>query len=129
MNIGFCPRADRDNVDLFCSCLTFSPHSAQESMLAPQKYKGGQHGKTMLYSPPLSEFDMLATKLEAGESETLAQVGGPSVLLATEGSASMKIGGKEYELTEGGVFFVGYGKDIELRAGEKGLLMHTAFVE
>nr|POE54165.1 mannose-6-phosphate isomerase [Quercus suber] len=129
LNTGFCPRADRDNVDLFCSCLTFSPHSKDESMLPAQEYKGGKHGKTQLYSPPLSEFDMLATKLAAGENETLSAVSGPSILIATEGGASLKAGGKDYKLTEGGVFFIAHDQQIELEAGKDGLLMHTAFVE
>lgn len=129
LNTGFCPRASKGHVDLFCSCLSFTPHSAEESLLRPRAYKKSKEGKTQEYAPPLSEFNMLATSLEKGEKEVLEKAGGPSILIATKGSASMKAGGKTYELNEGGVFFVGQGVELEFEAGSEGLLMHTAFVE
>lgn len=127
LNTGFCPRAERNSADLFCSCLTFAPHSAEECMLRGDAYDGSK-GKTQVYKPPMSEFNMLLTKLGKGEKETLSAVDGPSILLATEGSAKLSAKGKTYELNEGNVFFVGRGTDIELESSE-GLLMHTAYVE
>lgn len=128
LNTGFCPRADRNSADLFCSCLTFAPHSAEECMLRGGSYKGSKSGKTQVYKPPMSEFNMLLTKLGKGDEETLAAVDGPSIVLATEGSAKLSAKGKTYDLTEGSVFFVAHGTEIELESSE-GLLMHTAYVE
>lgn len=128
LNTGFCPRAERNSIDLFCSCLTFTPHSPQECMLQPQAYQRSKHGKTSKFAPPISEFDMLQTELKAGEKESLGAVGGPSIVLATKGSAQMKAKGKSFELNEGAVFFVAPGVDLELESKD-GLLMHTAFVE
>lgn len=128
LNTGFCPRAERSNIDLFCEFLSFTPHSAEESMLKPKPYSRSKQGKTTLYAPPMSEFDMLQTQLKAGESETLGASGGPSILIASRGNALMKAGGKSYDLKEGFVYFVAPGSEIEL-SSKDGLLMHTAFVE
>lgn len=128
LNTGFCPRPDRNNVDLFTSTLSFNPHNPKDCMLASKPYPKSASGKTTLYMPALSEFDMLQTELKAGEKETLQPAGGPSILLATKGAASMKCNGKSYDLTEGKVFFVSHSVEIELDSKD-GLLMHTAFVE
>lgn len=128
LNTGFCPRAERNNIDLFLNCLTFTPHSAQEAILKPKSYGKSKNGKSTLYAPPLGEFDMLQTELKAGEKEVLAAVGGPSIILATKGSAKLTAKGKEYEVNEGAVYFIGQGTEIELQSKE-GVLLHTALVE
>ncbi|GAB7366850.1 hypothetical protein MBLNU230_g1021t1 [Neophaeotheca triangularis] len=128
LNTGFCPRPDRNNVDLFTSTLSFNPHNPKDCMLPTKPYQNSTNGKTTRYMPALSEFDMLQTTLQAGEKETLKAAGGPSILLATKGGASMKCNGTSYDLTEGKVFFVSHGVEIELDSKD-GLLMHTAFVE
>ncbi|KAK0266452.1 hypothetical protein LTR91_021646 [Friedmanniomyces endolithicus] len=129
LNTGFCPRSERDNVDLFISCLTFTPHSGEEAMLRPESFDRSKKHKTIRFAPPMSEFDMLQTTLKAGEKESLGAVKGPGILLATEGSAKMKANGMEVELKEGQVFFVAQGTALEFEAGEEGLLMHMAYVE
>lgn len=129
LNTGFCPRAERSNIDLFTKCLTFRPHSPEESMLRPKSYEKGRQGKTQLFAPPMSEFSMLQTKLQAAEREELGAVDGPSILIATKGSAKMDAAGTSVDLKEGQVWFVAHGVEIELVAGDDGLLMHTAFVE
>ncbi|KAK5175310.1 uncharacterized protein LTR77_000448 [Saxophila tyrrhenica] len=129
LNTGFCPRAERNSIDLFCECLTFTPHSAEESMLRPKGYEKGRQGKTQLYAPPMSEFNMLQTSLKGGEREELGAVDGPSILIATRGGAKLTANGSAVELHEGQVFFVAHGVEMELEAGKEGLLMHTAYVE
>ena len=69
LNTGFCPRADRDSVDLFSSSLLFKPHNVEDIMLASKPTDKGKHGKTVIYAPPMSEFDMLLTQLESGDTE------------------------------------------------------------
>ncbi|KAK4953146.1 hypothetical protein LTR10_008852 [Elasticomyces elasticus] len=129
LNSGFCPRSERDNVELFISCLTFTPHSAEEAMLRGQSFERSEKSKTLRFAPPLSEFDMLQTSLNGGEKESLGVIKGPGILLATEGSAKMKANDKEVELKEGQVFFVAQGTALEFEAGKEGLLMHMAYVE
>lgn len=98
-------------------------------MLRPNDYPGSRNGKSQLYAPPLSEFDMLQTKLEAGEEEVLQALGGPLVFVATKGNAMLKANGKVYEVREGSVFFVAHGTELELEGQGGGFMMHAAFVE
>ena len=69
INTGFCPRADRDDIELFSSSLTFNSHRAEEMLLESRPSPKGRNGKTVVYAPPLSEFSMLATMLQQGETE------------------------------------------------------------
>lgn len=128
LNTGFCPRADRDSVDMFCSVLTFTPHDPKEAMLSATEFEKSKHGKSKLYAPPLSEFSLYATTLSDGESETIAKVGGPSIMIVTEGEGTLKADGREYKLSEGYIFFIGQGVEIDFSA-TKALKAFTAFVE
>ena len=47
LNTGFCPRADRDSVELFTAALTFSLHSAKEVPLKSTTSRRGRNGKTV----------------------------------------------------------------------------------
>ena len=68
INTGFCPRADRDSVELFTNTMTFKPHNPKEALLPSKPSQKGRHGKTAVYAPPMSEFNMFVTNL--GECET-----------------------------------------------------------
>ncbi|KAF2130716.1 mannose-6-phosphate isomeras-like protein [Dothidotthia symphoricarpi CBS 119687] len=128
LNTGFCPRADRDSVDMFVNCLTFTPHAAEEALLPSQPFDRSKNGKTKMYAPPLSEFSMLASEVEAGEKETIGKLAGPSVMIVTEGQGALEVEGKTYELSAGYIFFVGHGVEIGIKATES-LKAFTAFVE
>ena len=128
LNTGFCPRADRNSVDMFTSCLTFMPHSAEECMLKPKPFERSKSGKTKVYAPPLSEFNVLAMELKEGEEESVGAIDGPSIFVVAGGEGSLRAGGKEYELKEGYIFFVGQGTEVEFKA-KKGLEVYTSYVE
>lgn len=128
LNTGFCPRADRDSVDTFCSVLTFTPHDAKEAILSSQKFDRSKNGKTKLYAPPLSEFSMLATTIGDGESETIGKLGGPTIMIVTEGEGTLKADGKEYKLSAGYIFFVAPSVELDFKA-TKQIKAFTAFVE
>lgn len=128
LNTGFCPSADRDSVDMFVSCLTFMPHDTDKALLKSQAFDRSKNGKTKLYAPPLSEFNMLATTVGGGESETIGKLGGPSIMVVTDGQGTLKADGKEYKLSEGYVFFIGHGVEFEIEA-TKTLKAFTAYVE
>jgi mannose-6-phosphate isomerase len=113
---------------MFCSVLTFTPHDAKEAILPSNSFDGSKNGKTKLYAPPLSEFSMLATTIGDGESEAIRKLGGPSIMIVTEGEGTMKADGKEYKLSEGYIFFIGQGVELEFKA-TKQLKMFTAFAE
>jgi mannose-6-phosphate isomerase len=128
LNTGFCPRADRDSVDMFVSCLTFNPHDAKECILPSKSFDKSKNGKSQLYAPPLSEFNMFATTLSDGESESIGEIGGPSVMIVTEGEGALKAEGKEHKLSAGYIFFIGQGTEIEFKA-TKALKAFTAYAE
>lgn len=128
LNTGFCPSAERDSAEDFCSVLTFAPHSPEQCMLPPKSYQRSEKGKTRVFQPPLSEFNVLETRLGPDETEVLGKVGA-SIVLATEGGATVKAGGKSFELEEGNTYFVSQGVSVDIKAKGQGLLMHTAYVE
>lgn len=128
LNTGFCPRADRDNVDAFVSVLSFEPHDAELAILPPKSYEGSKRGFSMVYAPPMSEFDMLKTSVPAGETEILAPVNGPSMVLCTKGEGELVVEGKKVEIKEGYVFFIRAGAEVEYKTGKE-LELYTAFVQ
>ncbi|KAJ6082487.1 hypothetical protein N7499_007361 [Penicillium canescens] len=129
INTGFCPAAERDSVELFGQALTFVPHSAQEALLPRKKSDKGMNGKTDVYAPPISEFNVLYTTLGAGEKETHKSILGPSLMIVTKGCGHMNIpGDKSVELKEGWVFFVGQGVALEF-ATDKGMAVYRAYAE
>lgn len=128
LNTGFCPRADRDSIDLFTAALTFSPKNANEAMLKPKSTDKGTKGHTKVLAPPMSEFDMLVTELASGQSETIKPLQGPGIMIVTGGKGALRAEDKEYEVKEGYVFFIGYNTQLELTA-ESSLETHLAFAE
>lgn len=128
LNTGFCPRAKRDDIELFTESLTFSPHNAKDCMLYAKESSKGRMGKTVDYAPPLSEFNMLKTTLHAGQEEIQEKIAGPSVLFATSGAGKMKAGGEHFDINEGYIFFAGQGVEIEF-SSEKGLEVYRAYAE
>ncbi|KAK2625813.1 hypothetical protein QTJ16_005125 [Diplocarpon rosae] len=128
LNTGFCPRADRDSTELFTAALTFSPRSADEALLKPQPSSKGTQGHTQVLAPPLSEFIILVTDLQAGEKETIQALDGPAILIVTRGKGILKAEGEETEVNEGYVFFVGHDTELEL-VSEKGLETYIAYAE
>ena len=128
LNTGFCPRAKRDNIELFTDALTFSPHNAEEVRLEATKSSKGKMGKTVDYAPPMSEFNMLKTNLDSGEEEVQEKISGPSILFATSGAGKMKAATEEFDINEGYIFFVGPGVEIKF-SSESGLELYRAYAE
>ncbi|KAF2107246.1 mannose-6-phosphate isomeras-like protein [Lophiotrema nucula] len=129
LNTGFCPRAERNSVEQFCSVLTFMPHSPKECMLQPQKFERSRDGKTKVYAPPLAEFSTLMTEVEKGGIEGIGAIEGPSMFIVREGKGLLRATGKEYQLSDGYIFFVGQGVDMEFEASEEALEIYTFIVE
>jgi mannose-6-phosphate isomerase len=128
LNTGFCPTAERDSVELFTRTLTFKPHSAREAELPREKSEKGMEGKTDVYAPPISEFNVLTTSLGAEERERHKAILGPSLMIVTEGSGKMGIPGKSMNIEEGYIFFVGQSVPLEFST-EKGMTVHRAYAE
>ncbi|KIK63482.1 hypothetical protein GYMLUDRAFT_57671 [Collybiopsis luxurians FD-317 M1] len=127
LNVGFCPPADRNNIDLFAQTLTFKAHSRDDVYLPGRKTEKGRHGRTVAYRPPMSEFDMLKSDLAAGEYEEILPSDGPTVLIVTSGAGTMMADGKRFELEEGFIFFIAPGIDMKWET-ENGLQIHATVV-
>ncbi|KAI1767180.1 mannose-6-phosphate isomerase [Hypoxylon sp. FL1150] len=127
LNVGFCPPGDRNNADMFADTLTFKAHSRDDVYLPSQKSDKGKNGKTVVYKPPMSEFDMLKTDLGAGQSEEIKASDGPGVMIVTSGSGSMHADGKDFQLKEGFIFFVAPGVPVKWES-QDGVQIHMAVV-
>ncbi|OBT81492.1 hypothetical protein VE02_09676 [Pseudogymnoascus sp. 03VT05] len=118
LNTGFCPIAER----------AFKPHSAREAKLPKKRSEKGMLGKTNEYAPPISEFNVLATCLDAKEREKHKAIFGPSLMVVTEGSGQMAVSGESLNLEEGYVFFVGQGVPLEFSTAE-GMNVYRTYAE
>merc|ERR1712000_56331 len=107
---------------------SLSARDLQKALLKPKSSPKGTNGHTQVLAPPMSEFDMLVTALKSGEKETVEALKGPAILIVTGGKGVLKAEGKETEVKEGYVFFVGYNTEIELIADSE-LETHIAFAE
>ncbi len=129
INTGFCPRADRDSIDLFTEALTFTPHSASESRLEMSVFSGSSAGSTKIYAPPMSEFNMLITEMNADSKETVKAVNGPSIMIVTSGNGKMVLEGKSRDLSFGYIYFVGQGVEAEFETQDEKLMVYRAYAE
>lgn len=129
LNTGFCPQPDRDSAELFTAALKHSPASARDAILRPKPSDKGRHGRTKILAPPMSEFNMLVTQIEAKETETISAIQGPSIMVVTSGSGVMRAENEEIQLKEGYVFFIGYDTELELLAAHEGLETHLAYCD
>lgn len=113
--------------------LTYTWCASDAQIMAPIKWRSAAH--TTLYDPPIEEFSVLLTDLQAGETETHDPIDGPSIFIATSGNGKVtwkEHGEKDAEGSldkPGGVFFVGAGAKVAFKAGPHGLTVYRAFVE
>ena len=128
LNVGFCPRAERDAVDTFTGALTFSSVSVESMLLPSRASELSREGKTVLYAPALSEFDLLVTSLGEGEGEGVRAVDGPSIMIVLRGSGTLTVKGEKTELEEGYVFFIRQGVDVEFHSRDE-LIVYRAYAD
>lgn len=118
------------DVPTLTSMLSYTALPPSDQLLPPVAYKSTLH--TTLYDPPIEEFSVLLTNLDAHDSETFEPIEGPSILIFTklEKSLRMQVGMVSIEVArEGQVFFVGAGVAVTLVAGEGKATAYRAFVE
>lgn len=127
LNAGFCPPGDRNNADMFCGTLTFKAHSRDDVYLPHKKSEKSKTGKTVVYAPPMSEFNMLKTQLSAGESDEISPSDGPGVFIVTQGHGKMEADGKTFDLSEGYIFYVAPQVAVKFET-EAGMQIHMAYV-
>ena len=75
----------------------------------------------------MSESNMLATEMGDGEAGSLDALGGSSIMTMMKGNGKVGAGGKEHDLDEGYVFFIGVGEEITFELS-RGLQTFIVFV-
>ncbi|KAK4204594.1 RmlC-like cupin domain-containing protein [Triangularia verruculosa] len=124
LNAGFCPPADRNNINMFADTLTFQPSTrSKDDVILPAQ----DQGKVKIYKPPMSEFNMLRINLIQGEGEDLDEHQGPGVMIVTHGNGTMLADGKTFRLEEGSIFFLAPGVKVRIDS-PGGLEAHMAVV-
>ena len=127
LNSGFCPRADRDSIDLFAETLTFKALGKKDIMLPAKDSESGADGYTVEYAPPIKEFTMFKTDLLGNLEEHIREQAGPSVAIVTRGGGILTVEGKDYPANEGYIFFIAPKTALRWRTIE-GMEIHMAAV-
>ena len=129
LNTGFCPRGDRDNIDTFVKALTFQQHDPEKPLLERSKCDHTSTGKSYMFHPPMSEFNMIVTELKSGETDSLKAVAGPSIMFMTSGQGKMKADDKEYEIQAGYNYFIGQGVEVSYESSSQDFAVYRAYAE
>ena len=129
LSTGFCPVADRDSAQLFTDALTFEQHDPKAPLIKSQRFERSKNGKTRVFRPELSEFEMLVTEVGKGAEETVEEVEGPSVLFATEGKGKIHVDDKEWDISEGSIYFIGQGQEVKLTEVSESLVVYRAYAD
>lgn len=131
---GFTPKFK--DVENLVDMLTYSYESVekQKMPLLPFAKSRGDAAKSVLYNPPIAEFAVLQTIFEekAGQKQSFDAFEGPSIVIATNGSGTIRIKGEEPKKVETGyVFFVAPGTEVELESAstDAPFTTYRAFVE
>jgi mannose-6-phosphate isomerase len=132
LNAGFAP-PDSRQTPTFIDSLTYDTLPASAFALPRTPYRKSKSGKTLAFDPPIEEFTVLWTRLDASEHERTGQgeapvlevlesVLGPTVCIVGKGNAKLREKGKfdALELGEGGVAFVKPGTTVEVVGEEYG---------
>lgn len=104
---GLCPVADRDSVDLFSETLKLDSSTQAENLKLPAKpSKDGASGYTMVYQPPIGEFDLVRINMPVGKEELIWKHKGPTVAITISGEGTILGDGKELAVKPGFIFFI-----------------------
>ncbi|KAL6834229.1 mannose-6-phosphate isomerase [Trichoderma sp. SZMC 28015] len=125
---GLCPVADRDNIDLFSETLKIDSSTRVDNLRLPANpSKDGASGHTLVYQPPISEFDMIRIEMTAGTEELIWNHKGPTVAIAVSGEGSIRGDGKELAVKTGFIFFIAAETETMLRA-KTGMRIYAAVI-
>lgn len=77
-------------------------------------WSGGVHGRTRLYKVPITEFDILWTKLDSSNRTEKLTLPGPHTFVVTEGNVKAKVGNEEIVLKKYHTAFVRAEAELEI---------------
>lgn len=112
----------------------------EQSQSAEQYTQANNEAPSLEYNPPIDEFSVVRTDLQAGQSETHRAIEGPSLLIVTQGQGSLNghqssIDGQDrrFDIRKAGqVYFIGAKTKITLEntsQNGEALITYRAFVE
>lgn len=129
---GFTPKFK--DVTNLVSMLTYSYDPVEKQKMVPEEYSlaesSTESAKNILYNPPIDEFAVVQTKLQDSASTSFKPLNGPSILIVTNGSISIKTKETTLNMETGEVVFIGAGTGVELsNSGSEEAITYTAIVE
>ncbi|KAK9476089.1 mannose-6-phosphate isomerase [Lipomyces japonicus] len=125
---GFTPKFK--DVKNLVEMLTYDSASVDKQKMKPANFDRAEgDGVTHLYDPPIPEFAVLRTVLEKGQKEVVRPLGGPSIIVVTEGTGTISFGAKVFQASPGYVFFVGAETELNYEGSDGRLTTYAAFVE
>lgn len=115
------------DVKVLVDMLTYRYGSAKSQLMTGSNF--GPH--SLLYDPPIDEFSVVLTSLNANESEKHQGIKGPSIFIVTRGDGSLSGESlkteSDFPLQAGYVYFVGANVPVTFEAGQNGLEVYRAF--
>lgn len=130
---GFTPKFK--DVDTLTEMLTYNYAPIEEQKMHPTDYpycKFNQKAYSSssaatLYDPPIEEFSVVKTNLNAGKV-TFDAIEGPSIVICVSGRGKISVGPKVEDIQEGWVYFVGATAELVMES-EQELVTFKAFCE
>ncbi|CAH6720495.1 mannose-6-phosphate isomerase [[Candida] jaroonii] len=127
---GFTPKFK--DVKNLVEMLTYSYDSVEKQkmpLLSHPKTSG--EAKSVLYDPPIAEFAVLQTIFDGpSKVQSFDKFDGPSIIITTNGSGSIRIkGGEDKPVETGYVYFIGPDTEVELISKSSDFTSYRAFVE
>ncbi|KAF1983237.1 mannose-6-phosphate isomeras-like protein [Aulographum hederae CBS 113979] len=134
---GFTPKYK--DTSTLTTMLTYSYSSPSTQKMTPTDYPYVSLNSTaysyassaMLYDPPIDEFSVVRLSLKGkGAKATFEGLGGPSILICTQGKGSVRVSKKNEGVAEGFVFFVGATAECVVESsGQEEMVVFRAFCE
>ncbi|KAJ1896852.1 Mannose-6-phosphate isomerase [Kickxella alabastrina] len=113
------------DVPVLVDMLTYDYGTPDAKLLKPVNFKGAA-GHSVIYDPPIDEFSVVRTLLDAGQSETVGGLAGPQILLVVEGRGTLVDEDENHMLIPGAVYFVAPSSPITIFARNSNLVIYTA---
>ena len=133
---GFTPKFQ--DVDTLTEILTYDHEPPEKQLLKPVDYpyvkldsKAYSSGSgSLLYDPPIEEFSVIRTELKAkGAKAMFDGLGGPSIVICTNGRGTISVGPNTEDMEEGWVYFVGATAECTIESTVDGMVTFRAFCE
>jgi mannose-6-phosphate isomerase len=116
------------DVETLVSMLTYSSGPAREQILEGDPT--GKSGASRLYDPPIDEFSIIRTTVDGKIAEDEFEgIQGPSILVVTQGDATLESDKVEFPAGKGSIYFVGAGVPlkVKLQEGAKSGTLYRAY--